>query len=485
MQDLALLTDLYEITMMQGYYQEGIAERRVVFDLFFRSPPFDGGLTIAAGLEQAIDYITQLRFREEDLNYLRKTGLFDEAFLRHLRGFRFAGHVDAVPEGSVVFPQEPLVRIQAGLLEAQLLESALLNIINFQTLIATKAARIVQAAQGDQVIEFGLRRAQGPDAAVWGARASYIAGCTATSNVLAGYRYGIPVRGTHAHSWVQAFPTELEAFQAYARAFPKNCLLLVDTYNVMKSGIPNALKVADTLRKDGHKFVGIRLDSGDLAYLSTWARKRLDEAGFSDATILASGDLDEYLIREIKNQGAAIDAWGVGTRLITAYDDPALGGVYKLVAKEIDGVLHPELKISENPAKITNPGIKQVARLYTSDGKRAVADLLMLHDEKLDTDAPLTIFHPDYTWKRKTLERFSCRPLLIPVIRDGQCVYSLPSLEQVRQYCQEELSSFSPEHRRLVNAHTYFVDLSLSLWQLKQDLLRQGGAHYQDTHPLA
>lgn len=475
MRNLTLLTDLYELTMMQGYYLAGIGKKRAVFDLFFRSAPFGGGYTISAGLEQASSYLANLRFTPGDLAYLESLRLFHPEFLQYLEGFSFRGNVDAIPEGTVVFPHVPLVRVEATLMEGQLVESALLNLINFQTLIATKAARIVQAAGTDPVIEFGLRRAQGPDAAILGARAAFVGGCVATSNMVAGKLWGIPVKGTQAHSWVQAFPDELESFRAYARAFPDSCLLLVDTYNVLESGMPHALQVAAELREAGHRFVGIRLDSGDLTYLSNRARAMLDQAGFTDAMILASGDLDEFLIRDIKAQGASISAWGVGTKLITAYDDPALGGVYKLAAKEVDGKFKPELKISENPAKVTNPGVKEVARLYNGHG-RAVADLIMLQGEELDTSRPLTIFDPEHTWKRKTLFPFSYRKLMVPVFRGGQLVYEFPPLPEIQRHAIADLATFSPEHRRLVNPHRYFVDLSLPLWELKQALLRQGRA---------
>jgi len=473
LRNLTLLTDLYELTMMQGYYLAGIGEKPAVFDLFFRSAPFAGGYTVAAGLEQAISYLVNLKFDAGDLSYLDSLGLFRPDFLHYLETLRFRGNVDAIPEGTVVFPHEPLMRVEAGLMEGQLIESTLLNLINFQTLVATKAARIVQAAAPDPVVEFGLRRAQGPDAAVLGARAAFIGGAVATSNVAAGQLWGIPVRGTQAHSWVQAFADELEAFRAYARAFPSSCLLLVDTYNVLESGMPHALQVASELRDAGYRLAGIRLDSGDLAYLSKRVRVMLDQAGFQDAIILGTGDLDEYLIRDIKAQGSAVSAWGVGTKLITAYDDPALGGVYKLAAKEAGGRLQPEIKISENPAKITNPGVKKVARLYNGHG-RAVADLIMLQGEELDPGKPLTIFDPDHTWKRKTLVHFTYRQLLVPVLRSGRLVYQLPALTEVRGHAAADLATFSPEHRRLVNPHRYFVDLSLPLWELKQSLLRQG-----------
>lgn len=473
MPNLTMETDLYQLTMMYGYYKSGIAHRKAVFDLFFRSAPFGGNHVIVAGLEQAIDYIQQLHFSDDDLEYLNSLGLFDREFLDFLSEFTFTGDVMAMPEGSIAFAHEPLVRVTAPIYQAQLIETTLLNIINHQSLIATKAARIVAAAGDDPVLEFGLRRAQGPDAALYGARAAIIGGCAATSNVLAGQLFNVPVRGTHAHSWVMSFPTELEAFRAYAAAYPDSCLLLVDTYDTLRSGVPNAIIVGKELEKQGHKLLGIRLDSGDLAYLSKKARQMLDEAGLTYAKIVASNDLDEHLIRDLKIQGACIDIWGVGTHLITGRDDPALGGVYKMVAEERDGEFVPRIKVSENREKTTNPGIKRPLRIYDRKTGKAVADLIVLDDETIDTTKPLTIFDPIETWKRKTITGFTVEELLVPVFKDGELVYDSPSLNDIQKQTKENQSRFWPEHLRLVNPQTYYVDLSEKLWNLKQKMIEQ------------
>ncbi|NLN41812.1 MAG: nicotinate phosphoribosyltransferase, partial [Clostridiales bacterium] len=455
------------------YEKAGNSDDIVVFDLFFRKTTGDSAYAIAAGLEQAIEYIENLHFSEEDIAYLSDLNLFDEKFLDKLKKIKFTGDIDAIPEGTVVFPNEPLIRVKAPIFEAQLIETALLNIVNHQTLIATKASRIVQAAQGDSVLEFGLRRAQGPDAGIYGARAAIIGGCSATSNVLAGKMFDIPVQGTHAHSWVMSFPSELEAFRAYARAFPESCLLLVDTYDTLRSGVPNAITVFKELREKGIEPLGIRLDSGDLAYLSKEARKMLDEAGFPNTKIVASSDLDEEVIWDLKAQGAAIDVWGVGTAMITSMDCPALGGVYKLVAEEIDGKMVPKIKISENPIKITNPGYKKVARLYDKDTQKAIADLIMLDHETIDESKPLTIFDPINTWKRMTLTNFKARELLVPIFRKGKRVYELPSLMEIQEYCKKEMATLWAEYKRITKPHVYKVDLSDELYNLKQELLQQ------------
>ncbi|MGI1659424.1 MAG: nicotinate phosphoribosyltransferase [Desulfitobacterium sp.] len=468
MRDVALLTDLYQLTMMQGYYQHGYQDKDAVFDLYFRKIPSGGGYAIAAGLEQVVEYIESLQFSEDDLDYLKGLNLFTEDFLKVLQNFRFNGDIDAVPEGTVVFPYEPILRVKARISEAQLIETALLNIINFETLIASKASRVVAATGGGSVMEFGLRRAQGPDAGIMGSRAAFIGGCQSTSNVLAGKRYGIPVSGTQAHSWIQCFPSEVEAFRAYARTFPDQCLLLVDTYNVLKSGVPNAIKVGLELEAEGHRFLGIRIDSGDLTYLSREARKMLDAAGLKHAKIVGSNDLDEHTITAIRAQGAAIDSWGVGTHLITSKDTPALGGVYKLAAEGKDGIFEPRLKVSENISKITNPGIKKIVRFYDQQGK-AMADLIALEDEQFRE--PLTIFDPLQTWKRKTLTNFKTRELLVPVFRGGKRVYDLPNLKEIQTYAQGECASLWDEVKRLVNPHHYIVDLSPKLFELRQSLL--------------
>ena len=475
MRNLTMMTDLYELTMMNGYWRYGMAKNVAVFDLFYRKQGDETAHAVAAGLEQAIEYVRSLHFSAEDIAYLRSLDTFDEGFLNLLKNFRFTGDIDAVPEGTIVFPTEPIVRVCAPMIEAQLVETALLNIINHQTLIATKASRVVQAAQGDGVLEFGLRRAQGPDAGIYGARASIIGGCVATSNVLTGQMYDIPVRGTHAHSWVMSFGSELEAFRAYAEVFPHECLLLVDTYDTLKSGVPNAITVFKELRARGIEPSGIRLDSGDLAYLSRTARKMLDDAGFPNARIFASGDLDEEVIWDLKAQGAAIDVWGVGTRMITSQNNPALGGVYKLAAEEVNGELVPRIKISENPAKITNPGKKKVLRIYSREDRHALADLIALHDEVYDASEPLTIFDPENTWKRMTLTDYTLRELLVPIFRGGEQVYRSPDLHCIAAYARDELDTFWSEYKRLHRPQRYKVDLSQRLYDLKQSLLARHG----------
>lgn len=471
MRNLTMMTDLYELTMMNGYLRYGKDKNRACFDLFYRRRGDVTAYAVAAGLEQVIEYVKNLRFTEDDIEYLRSLAIFDDAFLSYLSGFHFTGEILAVPEGTIVFPDEPILRVIAPIMEAQLLETALLNIINHQTLIATKAARVVQSARGDKVLEFGLRRAQGPDAGIYGARASIIGGCQATSNVLTGQLFGVPVGGTHAHSWVMSFEDELTAFRAYADVFPDNCLLLVDTYDTLGSGVPNAITVFKELRTRGKEPVGIRLDSGDLAFLSRQARVMLDDAGFPEAKIFASGDLDEEVIWDLKAQGAAIDVWGVGTRMITSMDNPALGGVYKLSAEEIDGTFVPRIKISENPAKITNPGVKQLYRFYDRRSGKALADLLALEEEDLSSGKPLEIFDPENTWKRMTLCDYRMRRLLVPVFEDGELVYISPALSDIAAYAKQEMETFWDEYKRLNRPHRYKVDLSQKLYDLKLQLL--------------
>ena len=468
------MTDLYQLTMMYGYYKHGMSDNVAVFDMFFREVGGPNCYAMVAGLEQLIEYIDNLRFTEEDLDYLRSLNQFDEDFMDYLRDFRFTGEIYAMPEGTIAFPYEPLVRVKAPIMEAQFIETALLNIINHQTLIATKASRVVQAAQGDGVLEFGLRRAQGPDAGIYGARAAIIGGCVGTSKVLTGLMYDIPARGTHAHSWVMSFPTELDAFRAYAESFPENALLLVDTYDTLRSGVPNAITVFKELKAKGYKPAGIRLDSGDLAYLSKKARQMLDDAGLPEAKIFASNDLDEKSIWDLKAQGAKIDTWGVGTRLITSTDNPALGGVYKLAAECVDGEWIPRIKISENPVKITTPGCKQVHRLYGADGM-AIADLVTLDHEVIDTTRPLTIFDPNQPWKQMTLENFTEKPLLEPIYVNGERVYESPDLMDIQASAKAGLDTFWDEYRRLTMPHRYKVDLSDELYNLKQELLRRRG----------
>ena len=471
MRNLTMMTDLYQLTMMQGYHYHGMQNSRACFDLFYRKRGDIMAYAVAAGLEQAVEYVKNLRFTDEDIEYLRSLAIFDEAFLQYLADFRFTGQILAVPEGTVVFPNEPILRVIAPIMEAQLLETALLNIINHQTLIATKAARVVQAAKGDTVMEFGLRRAQGPDAGIYGARAAIIGGCRATSNVLTGQLFHIPIGGTHAHSWVMSFPDELSAFRAYADVFPDNCLLLVDTYDTLGSGVPNAIQVFKELRERGHEPKGIRLDSGDLSFLSRQARRMLDEAGFPNAKICASGDLDEEVIWDLKAQGAAIDIWGVGTKMITSMDNPALGGVYKLAAEETNGEFVPRIKISENPAKVTNPGVKQLYRFYDKKSGKALADIIALEEEDYTSGEPLEIFDPENTWKRMTLCEYEARKLLIPIFENGDLVYELPALSEIAEYSKRELESFWDEYRRLTRPHRYKVDLSAKLYELKHSLL--------------
>lgn len=473
MRNLTMLTDVYQLTMMYGYYRNNMQSKIVVFDLFFRKTSSDSGYAIMAGLEQVIDYLQMLKFNKNDIAYLRSLKLFDENFLYLLSKLTFSGEMYAITEGTIVFPYEPLIRIKAPIMEAQLIETALLNIVNHQTLIATKASRVVLAAQGDDVLEFGLRRAQGPDAGIYGARAAIIGGCTGTSNVLTGQLFNIPVKGTHAHSWVMSFPDELSSFRAYADIFPNSCMLLVDTYDTLHSGIPNAITVFNELREKGYDPIGIRLDSGDLAYLSKKARKMLNQAGFYDAKIFASSDLDEEIIWNLKSQGAEIDVWGVGTKLITSDDCPALGGVYKLSAEELDGVMIPKIKISENPFKITNPGYKKVLRIYDKTTGKAIADLITLDEEKIDETLPITIFDPIDTWKSITIQDYSIRKLLQPIFINGKLIYETPPLMDIQGYAKKELDTLWDEYKRLKNPHVYRVDLSEKLYHLKQSLLKK------------
>ena len=475
-QNLTLLTDLYELTMMQGYFKNPVQET-VIFDAFYRSNPCGNGFAIAAGLDQVIDYIKNLHFAKEDVDYLRSLQIFDEDFLNYLENFHFTGDVYAIPEGTVVFPREPLVKVIAPIMEAQLVETAILTIINHQSIIATKAARVVNAARGDGIMEFGLRRAQGPDAGTYGARAAMIGGCIGTSNVLTGKMFDVPVLGTHAHSWIMSFPDEYTAFKTYAELYPDACTLLVDTYDTLKSGVPNAIRVFQEMKEAGklNGRYGIRLDSGDLAYMSKEARKMLDAAGFEDAVIAASSDLDEYLIDSLKSQGAKITSWGVGTNLITSKDCPSFGGVYKLAAildKET-GKFIPKIKLSENAEKITNPGNKTIRRIYNKETGKIIADLICLVGEKFDTNNSLLLFDPQETWKKTLLApgSYTMRELLVPVFLNGECVYESPKVMDIQKYCKKELDTLWDESKRLVNPHTVHVDLSNELWQTKQKLL--------------
>ncbi|SHH37700.1 nicotinate phosphoribosyltransferase [Tepidibacter thalassicus] len=472
MRNLTLLTDLYQLTMMNGYFQENIHEDIVVFDMFFRKNPCNGGYTIVCGIEQLVDYINNLKFKDEDIKYLESLNLFSKNFLDFLRDFKFTGDIYSVEEGSVMFPNEPIIRVKAPLYQAQLIETTLLNIINFQSLIATKASRVCFAAQGNPVLEFGLRRAQGPDAGIYGARAAIIGGCSGTANVLAGKMFNIPIVGTHAHSWVQKFDSEIESFRAYANVYPNKALLLVDTYDVLNSGVPNAIKVFNELKEKGYKPLGIRIDSGDLEYVSKEARKMLDNAGFEDVSIVASNDLDEYKILNLKSLGAKINSWGVGTKLITSSDCPALGGVYKLCASEENGKLVPKIKISEDPEKITNPGYKKVIRIYNKHNK-AEADLILLHDEVIDTNKNLTVFHPIYTWKKKTFKEYYVKELLKPLFLNGKCLHERKSVMDIREYTKNELNTLWPQYRRIDSPEEYKVDLSKKLWELKTNMLNE------------
>lgn len=475
--NLTLLTDLYELTMMQGYFKEKDANETVIFDAFYRSNPSGNGYAISAGLEQVIEYINELSFNKDDVDYLKSTGLFEEDFLDYLLKFKFSGDIYAIPEGTVVFPREPLIKVIAPIMEAQLIETALLTIINHQSLIATKTARVVYAAAGDGVMEFGLRRAQGPDAGIYGARAAIIAGCVGTSNVLAGKMFGVPIKGTHAHSWIMSFPDELTAFRNYAKLYPTSCILLVDTYDTLKSGVPNAIKVFKEMRDAGIPLsnYGIRLDSGDLAYLSKKAKRMLVEAGFPDAIISASNDLDETLINSLKIQGATINSWGVGTNLITSKDCPSFGGVYKLAAilDKKTGQFTPKIKLSENAEKITNPGNKEIKRIYSRETGKIIADLICLSGEILKESDSLLLFDPIETWKKTYLapETYTIRDLMVQVFKGGECIYHSPAVMDIQEYCKKELNTLWEESRRLVNPHQVHVDLSKALWEMKNNLL--------------
>ena len=478
--NLTLLTDLYELTMMQGYFKNP-TDQVVVFDAFYRKNPCEGGYAIAAGLEQIIEYVRHLHFAPDDIDYLRSLNIFDTDFLEYLRGFHFTGDIYAVPEGTVVFPREPLLKVIAPVMEAQLVETAILNLLNHQSLIATKASRVVYAAKGDGVMEFGLRRAQGPDAGLYGARAAMIGGCIGTSNVLTGQMFQVPVKGTHAHSWIMSFPDEYTAFKTYAELYPNACILLVDTYDVLNSGVPNAIRVFQEMKEAGYemKGYGIRIDSGDLAYLSKQAYKMLDEAGFGDAIISASSDLDEYLIESLKAQGAKINSWGVGTNMITCQDTPAFGGVYKLAAikNTEDQDFVPKIKLSENVEKVTNPGNKTIYRIYDKKTGKIRADLICLANETFNPDEDMIIFDPMATWKKTKIAggSYTLRELLVPIFLKGECVYTSPSVMEIKDICQKELNTLWDETRRFVNPQEVYVDLSDKLFKIKSDLLEQMG----------
>lgn len=472
-ENLSMLCDFYELTMGNGYFLHGFHKKQAYFDVFYRSVPDGGGYAIAAGLEQIVEYIQQLHFSDADIAFLRAKGIFDEGFLAYLRNFRFTGDIYAVPEGTPVFPNEPILTVRAPAIEAQLIETYVLLAINHQSLIATKANRIVRASQGRTVLEFGSRRAQGADGAVIGARAAYVGGVAGTACTLTDELYGVPAGGTMAHAWVQMFDTEYDAFKTYCELYPDSATLLVDTYNTLKSGVPNAIRAfKEVLIPRGIHNFAIRLDSGDISYLSKKARKMLDEAGLPNCKITASNSLDEYLIRDLMMQGAQVDTFGVGERLITSKSTPVFGGVYKLVAvEEADGTIVPRIKVSENTAKITNPHFKRLYRLYDRESGKAIADELTLRDEVIDETQPHVIFDPVATWKTKELTNFTVRELQVPVFKDGQLVYDLPSLHDVRAYCRQQIHTLWDEVKRFENPHTYYVDLSQKLWNVKRSLL--------------
>ncbi len=469
---MSMLNDFYEFTMSNGYFLKGKGEQIVYFDMFFRNVPDGGGFAIAAGLQQIIEYMKTLNFSAEDIDFLRSKNVFDERFLDYLATFKFTCDVWAVPEGMPIFPGEPILTVRGPAIQAQLVETMILLTLNHQSLIATKANRIVRAAQGRAVSEFGARRAQGYAGAVLGARAAYIAGCSGSSNVLTDMLYNVPSGGTMAHSWVQTFDTEYEAFAAYAETYPENCVLLIDTYDVMRSGLPNAIRVFDeVLAPKGCRPVAVRIDSGDITYLSKKMRKVLDEAGYADCKIMASNSLDEYIIREMILQGAQVDMFGVGERLITSKSEPVFGGVYKLAAVEKNGKIIPKIKISENPEKITNPHFKKVYRLFSNESGKAIADVITLHDETIDESKPYLLFDPIHVWKKKWVENFTAVPLCQRIFDKGKLVYEAPSIDQTKKFCCEQVDKLWDEVKRFENPHTYYVDLSQKLWDIKQTLL--------------
>lgn len=478
--NLSMLTDYYELTMSRGFLDNGLGEKIGYFDLYFRRVPEDGGFAIMAGVEQMIDYLENLRFTDENIQFLRETGDFNEAFLSYLKNFKFECDVWAIPEGTPLFPGEPIVKVRGPMMQAQMIETMLLLTINHQTLIATKTARIVRAAKGRPIMEFGARRAQGYDASVYGARAAYIGGAAGTSCTITGEYFDIPLSGTMAHSFVQLFDTEYESFKAYAKSYPDKTVLLVDTYNTLKSGVPNAIRLSkEVLEPAGNRLQGIRIDSGDLAYLSQEARQMLDEAGMQDCRIIASNALDEFIIRELLNQGAPIDSFGVGERLITSRAEPVFGGVYKLSAIEENGVLVPKMKVSDNIEKMTNPSNKMVWRFYENKTGKAIADVITLNDEVIDESQPYEIFDPIMTWKRKVLTDFHVRPLLEPVFVAGKCVYKRRQVSEIKAYCAEQMDTLWESVKRFENPQSYYVDLSQSLWDLKQEFLEEHGFSHQ------
>ena len=472
--NMSLLMDFYELTMANGFWVEGYKEKIAYFDMFFRQIPDNGGFAIMAGVEQLIEYLENLKFTDDDIEFLKGKGIFNDSFLDYLRNFKFECDVWAIPEGTPIFPGEPIVTVRGPVIQAQLIETMLLLLINHQSLIATKANRIVRAAEGRPVMEFGSRRAQGANAAIMGARAAFIGGCVGTACTCVDRDFNVPALGTMAHSWVQLFDSEYDAFYAYAKNYPDNCTLLIDTYNVLKSGLPNAIKVFnDVVIPMGFRPKGVRIDSGDITYLSKKCRKILDDAGFPDCGIVASNSLDEYIIRDAIMQGARIDSFGVGERLITSKSEPVFGGVYKLAAVEKEnGELIPKIKISENVSKITNPGFKQVYRLYSRKDSAAIADVITLHDEMLDDTAPYELFDPEHTWKRKVVTDFYARPLLKKIFEKGKCIYETPSLEVLKEYCKMQVDGLWEEVKRFENPHEYYVDMSQKMWDLKYNLLK-------------
>lgn len=471
--NLTMLVDFYELTMANGFFENGRGNEIAYFDMFFRKVPDSAGFAVMAGVQQVIEYLEALSFSEKDIEYLRGKGIFSEKFLDYLRSFRFECDVWAVPEGTPIFPNEPLITVRGPAIQAQFVETMILLTINHQSLIATKANRIVEAAQGRPVMEFGSRRAQGYDGAVYGARAAYIGGCVGTACTISDRDFGVAALGTMAHSWVQLFPTELDAFRAYAKVYPDSCTLLIDTYSVLRSGIPNAITVFKELEAQGHRGAGVRIDSGDIAYLSKKARKMLDEAGLDYIKIVASNSLDEFIIRDLIMQGAKIDSFGVGERLVTSKSEPVFGGVYKLVAVEENGELIPKIKISENIIKITNPSYKELWRLYDNESGKAVADVITLHDEVIDDTKPYTIFDPEQTYKKTTLTDFTAKRLRVQIFDKGRCVYSSPDIDSIKAYCREQLETIWEEVKRFENPHNYYVDLSQNLWELKNRLLSE------------
>lgn len=480
--NLTMLVDFYELTMGNGYLENNLGDKIAYFDMFFRKVPDGGGYCIMAGIQQLIEYLNNLSFTKDDIQYLREKNIFSDKFIDYLKNFKFSCDVWAIPEGNPVFPNEPLVTVRGPIIQAQFLETMILLSINHQTLIATKANRICRAADGRPVMEFGSRRAQGYDGAIYGARAAIIGGCSSTACTIAEQMFGVPSAGTMAHSWVQLFPTEYEAFKSWADVYPDNCVLLIDTYNVLKSGLPNAIKVFDEILKPaGHRPQGIRIDSGDITYLSKKCREMLDEAGYSDVKIIVSNSLDEYIIRSVLRQGAPIDGFGVGERLITARSEPVFGGVYKLVAIENDGEIIPKIKISENEEKITNPGFKKVYRIFDKETDNALADLITLDEEKLDTEKPLVLFDPVFTWKKKKIKNYYAKNLMVPIFDKGNLVYECPEVYEINKLAEKETEKLWHEVLRFENPHNYYIDLSSKLWALKQNLINKYSNIYDES----